>query len=336
MGMGVKRKAEAADGAYAIDWRTHCRRPFRRGFLPYREPEEGLQAAVARRRDELGIDSIEDPAGEGATPAPVESFEELSVLPPWLMDALRDNSILEPTPLQAQALPVLLAGMNCVGIAQAGSGESHAYLTSVITHIEDQPELVDEDPGPVALVLTASASQALAVASEARKLVAHSSRSLRHKDGMKVLAICEGNKFKAQMRDLGLKGAHIVVATTDRIHDMASKDQISLLRVTYLIVDGAGTMMEGGLKEKLMEIATWVRPERQIALFTSTWPKPLHEVTDKLCYSSGSPVRISVLDQPPGKTIERQNATHENTGDAVAAPSVGDSAVEATDSTTAV
>lgn len=293
----------AVEEAYRIDWRAQLRRPFRRGFIPYALGPEGAEQAVERRRA-LGIDVVGDPAGEDATPAPVEAFEEVGVLSPYLLEALRDAARHEPTPLQAQVLPIVLAGQNLVAIARAGLGQAAAYLLPAAMHVEDQPELLEGDVGPIALVLVPAQELAAKVCEEADLLLKHSGRSTRHSGGLRAVNVSGGGTRSEKLQELGTKGAHIMVGTPKRVHDMASKEQISLLRVTFLVLDGMDRMLDLNFAAEVCDLAAWTRPERQTLLFSGTWPRPAAELAKELCLPGGPPVQISVsgiVQQVPAK-----------------------------------
>mmetsp|Transcript_94187 Transcript_94187/g.275480 ORF Transcript_94187/g.275480 Transcript_94187/m.275480 type:complete len:375 (-) Transcript_94187:37-1161(-) len=302
--MGAKRKAaaaeeggeEAAAEAYEIDWAQQDRRPFKRGFIPY--GSEAGEGEALKKRKALGIELIEDPAGEDATPLPLESFEELGVLPPWLLDALRDEFRYEPSPLQAQALPIALAGQNMVAVAPPGRGQPGAYILPAAMHADDQPAPTDEDPGPVVLVLSPTQELSEKATEEAAALLAHSGRSTRQAGGLRAVCVSGGGTRSEKLKELSSKGPHIMIGTPKRVHDMASKEQISLLRVTMLVLDGADRMLDLGFERELRELAGWIRPERQTVIFAATWPKTLHDLAREICYSGGDPVRFSAKGTP--------------------------------------
>lgn len=301
--MGVKQKSECPHGevegkSYQIDWQAQPRRPFKRGFVGY--GTEASTAQAVKRRKTLGIDVIEDPAGEETTPLPLESFEEIGALPPWLLEALRDEECFEPTSLQAQALPIVLAGQNMVAITTVGGEQSRAYLIPAAVHVDDQLPLSDEEPGPVVMVLAPTQELAVTIAQTGSKLLKFSDRSTRHSKGLRAVCVSGGGTRSEKLKELTSQGAHIVVGTPKRLHDMAMKEQLSLLRVTMLILDGTDKMLDLGFEAQLRELSEWVRPERQTVLVSTTWPKALHELARDLCYAGGQPVRFSVASRPLG------------------------------------
>lgn len=225
------------------------------------------------------------------------------MLPPWLLEALHEEGCFEPPPLQAQALPVSLAGQNLVAVAPAakttdgdtdstGGGQPGAYLIPAAVHIDDQPPLTEDDPGPIVLVLTASQELAASVAEAATSLFRHSSRSTRHRGGVRCVSVSGGGTRSEKLKELTSRGAHIMAGTPKRVHDMAMKDQISLLRVTMLVLDGVDKILELGAEAEIKQLAEWVRPERQTTIVAATWPKTLHDLARDLCFAGGPPVRF--------------------------------------------
>lgn len=291
--MGAKRKSEdlSTSAAGGDDWHKLERRPFKRGFIDYISASVS-SAEAEKRRAAVGIQIVADGGIAGTVPPPVDAFEELGVLPPWLREALAENEWYEPTPIQAQSLPIVIAGQNLVGVAN-DSGKSLSVLLPAAVHVEDQPPLAEMDPGPIVMVLVPTQKLAVQIAKDATKVLKHSSRSTKHPGGMKVVAIHEGGTRKEQLKQLGTSGAHIVIGTPSRIHDLASKDQLPLLRVTLLAIYELDQLIEGGFSEQVSGLSAWIRPERQTVVFSTTWPKTAAELAGQLCHAGGDPVHVS-------------------------------------------
>ncbi|CAE7267071.1 unnamed protein product, partial [Symbiodinium pilosum] len=273
-----------------LDWRQQPRCPFRRSFIPF-DPEavesSGGAAKIARRRRALGIDSIEDPAGEDATVPPLQSFRELKdALPEWLLQALPNP----PSPLQAQLLPIMLGGSNAIAVAAdipAGQ-EALSYLVAAAMQAGDQHGLTEEEPGPVALVLTATQDSAASVATCATGLLRSSGRSGK---ALRAVNVSGGGSRADKLREMTSCGAHVVIGTPKRIHDLASKYQVCLLRVTLLVLDGVDRMMS--LMSEMRDLAKWIRPERQTLLLSRAWGPELEDVASELCLAGGVPAMLS-------------------------------------------
>mmetsp|Transcript_136822 Transcript_136822/g.222674 ORF Transcript_136822/g.222674 Transcript_136822/m.222674 type:complete len:358 (+) Transcript_136822:90-1163(+) len=327
--MGVKRKAQeaaAADGG-SVDWRSYPRRPFKRGFIEY--INVSVRAAeAANRRAAAGIKIVGD-GGIADTPPPAESFEELGILPPWLLEALREDECYEPTPIQAQSLPIALAGQNLIGVTVGSrASASLAYLLPAAVHIEDQPPLAEMDPGPIALVVAPTRELAVQISKDAAKVFQHSKRSSQHSGGIQAVCIHEGGSRKEQLKQLGTAGAHVIAGTPGRLYDLAAKDQLPLLRVTFLVIDCADKLIELGLSEQVRGLAAWIRPERQTLLFSSTWPKAAQDLAAQLCYAGGDPVHISTGAKRRGNSAAGKSTAKAQSGTS-AAQADGDAQAEA-------
>lgn len=286
-----------AEADFVVDWRAEQRRPFKRGFLPYGPGDESPEDAEDQRKA-LGVSIVEDPVGEDVTPLPVESFEGLGVAPPWLLDSLREGELLEPTPLQAQALPIALAGQNLVVVARQGAGQDVASLVLGAVHAEDQPPLSATDAGPIVLVLTHTQELAAEFATEAVRFLKLSKRSTKHTKGLRCVNVSGGGARSEKLKELSNAGAHIVVGTPKRVHDMASKEQISLARVTLFVLDGVDRVLELGFAKEIGSLAGWVRPERQTVLYATMWPRQAADLAKELCFSGGPPVHVQISAAP--------------------------------------
>eukprot|EP00747_Dinoflagellata_sp_TGD_P187400 gnl/TRDRNA2_/TRDRNA2_45039_c0_seq1.p1 gnl/TRDRNA2_/TRDRNA2_45039_c0~~gnl/TRDRNA2_/TRDRNA2_45039_c0_seq1.p1 ORF type:complete len:328 (-),score=40.40 gnl/TRDRNA2_/TRDRNA2_45039_c0_seq1:51-947(-) len=295
--MVAKRKASEVVAAvaedYVIDWWAQPRRAFKRGFLAYTPGRSG-PAGAAKRRAAIGV-TVEDPAGADATPIPAASFEEIGVLPSWLKQALKEGGCHKPIPIQAQAVPIALAGQNLAGITSATPADrATTYLLPAIVHTEDQSPLSADEPGPVTLILAPTREIVQQIAAEAARLLKFSSRSSRHAKGLRIACVHEGGSRKEQLAQLGAHGAHLVVGTPERLHEMGMQEQVSFLRVTFLVLDGTDAMWRLGVWDQVESISSWIRPERQTLILTSQRrPKGLAELEGKLCFAGGTPVKIS-------------------------------------------
>ena len=197
-------------------------------------------------------------------PRPLSSWEQ-SGLPSRALDALAARGFAAPTAIQAQALPVLMSGRDLIAVARTGSGKTLAYLLPALRHVADQPPLADGD-GCIALLLAPSRELVVQIAAEARRLA----RPL----GLRVAAVYGGAPVADQIADLK-RGAEIVVAAPGRLIDLLTLNKgrvMPLTRVSYVVLDEADRMFDMGFAPQVGRVLANVRPDRQVALFSATFP----------------------------------------------------------------
>eukprot|EP00931_Biecheleriopsis_adriatica_P054842 TRINITY_DN32311_c0_g1_i1.p1 TRINITY_DN32311_c0_g1~~TRINITY_DN32311_c0_g1_i1.p1 ORF type:complete len:531 (+),score=119.75 TRINITY_DN32311_c0_g1_i1:34-1626(+) len=272
----------------AVDWSTVYRKPFQRSFLDAPEVED---ADVDVRRQALGI-CIEDRGTLRAVPSPINSFEELGVVPSYALESLRSHGIVAPLPVQAQALPLALSGCDLIGLAQTGSGKTLAFLLPAVVHIEAQVPLARNAATPIALVLAPTRELAVQIADEATKVLRRS-REGNHRNGVWAVCIYGGGKKHEQLKNLSW-GSQIVVATPGRLLDFLGQGAVSLERVTYFVLDEADRMLDYGFSGDVATISGQVRPERQVLFFSATWSPAVQKLANGLCHQNSRPVRMSV------------------------------------------
>merc|ERR1711972_1108425 len=198
---------------------------------------------------------------------------DIHILPSWINRSLQENGWSSPMPVQAQAFPILLAGRNLIGIAQTGSGKTVAFLLPAVIHANAQQPLRRSDPGPIVLVLAPTRELAVQISDEADKLIKYSGESPEHPGGMRSVCFYGGGKKRDQLMKFTFDGSHIVAATPGRLLDFCAEGKVSLQRVTYLCLDEADRMLELGFLGDMEQIGGAIRPEKQMAFFSATWPK---------------------------------------------------------------
>jgi len=228
----------------------------------------------------------------GAECAPIKTFEELDVLPAYVLQALAEREISAPMPIQAQALPLILGGHDLVGIARTGSGKTLAFLMPAIVHIEAQEPLQRGRATPIALVLAPTRELAVQICEEAEKLLGRSKEG-RHADGVRAACAYGGLPKPEQLKALRW-GCHVLVATPGRLADLLEQQEVSLSRVTYFVLDEADRMLDYGFQGELDRIAGAVRPDRHMLFFSATWPREVQDLAKALCQGGQQPVRLAV------------------------------------------
>ncbi|XP_074844975.1 putative ATP-dependent RNA helicase DDX43 [Carettochelys insculpta] len=195
-------------------------------------------------------------------PNPVCRFEDAFKYYPDVMANIRKVGFDKPTPIQSQAWPIILQGIDLIGIAQTGTGKTLAYLMPGFIHLDSQPIPKDQRGGPGMLVLAPTRELALQVEAECSKYTYR---------GITSICIYGGGDRKGQIKVVS-KGVDIVIATPGRLNDLQMNNFINLKSVTYLVLDEADRMLDMGFEPQIMKILLDVRPDRQTVMTSATWP----------------------------------------------------------------
>ncbi|KAH8849393.1 ATP-dependent RNA helicase DDX42 [Schistosoma japonicum] len=270
--IGTEKKA--IDPLPPVDHSMINYAPFAKNFYVEHEEISSL--------DEAGVDSLRAKLGlrvSGPSPLrPVCSFAHLGLDEP-LMEAIRKAGYTQPTPIQAQAVPLVLAGRDVIGIGKTGSGKTAAFLWPLIIHIMDQPELKLGD-GPIGVICAPTRELALQIYSEAKKLA--------KVYNLTVVCAYGGGSLWEQQKACEA-GCEILVCTPGRLIDIVKKKSTNLRRVTYLVFDEADKMFNLGFEPQVRSIANHVRPDRQTLLFSATFKRRLERLARDILLD---PIRI--------------------------------------------
>lgn len=171
----------------------------------------------------------------------------------------------EMTPIQAQSLPLVLAGRDVIAKAKTGSGKTAAFGIALLEKLNVRFF------GVQALVLCPTRELADQVAKEIRRLA-----RLTH--NVKVLTLCGGVSIGPQIGSLE-RGAHIVVGTPGRIVDHIRKGTLKLDTINQLVLDEADRMLEMGFAEDIDTVLDACNTERQTLLFSATYPDNIQKIS---------------------------------------------------------
>ncbi|MCF6328388.1 MAG: DEAD/DEAH box helicase [Henriciella sp.] len=209
-----------------------------------------------------------------------------------LMKAINAQGYESPTPIQAQAIPLLLEGRDLLGIAQTGTGKTAAFALPTLDYLLEHQEL-RKPKKPRVLVL--------APTRELASQIADSFREYSEFMDCVTQTVFGGVKINKQIRDLQ-KGTHVLVATPGRLLDLMGQGALFLSDVEILILDEADQMLDMGFINDIKKILVNVPKDRQTLLFSATMPKSISELAGQ--YLS-DPVKVSVA--PQSTTAERVN-----------------------------
>lgn len=193
-------------------------------------------------------------------------FAELPLVPE-LLRAIGEMGFSEPTPIQAQSIPLILEGRDVVGRSQTGTGKTAAFGIPAIQMVD--PNLDRR----MAQILLLCPTRELAVqACEELKKLAH------HTRGVHVCAVYGGAPIERQI--VQLKDANIVVGTPGRVMDHLRRRTLKISELRMVILDEADEMLSMGFREDIETILTQAPENRQTILFSATMPKEIMNLID--------------------------------------------------------
>lgn len=194
-------------------------------------------------------------------------FEQLGVSPK-VVQAITDLGFENPTPIQQQAIPVLLTGeRDFVGLAQTGTGKTAAFGLPLL-------ELIDLQLNqPQALILCPTRELCLQITNDLKNFSKHLGR-------VNVVAIYGGANIMMQLKDIK-RGAHIVVATPGRMLDVINRKAIDFSNVRYAVLDEADEMLNMGFQEDINDILSTTPEDKTSWLFSATMPPEVRRIASK-------------------------------------------------------
>jgi ATP-dependent RNA helicase DeaD len=205
----------------------------------------------------------------------VTPFRELG-LSEEILRTLDELGYVDPTPIQEQAIPELLAGRDVIGQAQTGTGKTAAFGLPMLQYLD----LESDDTQ--ALVLTPTRELCIQVTQALRAYAEHLP--------VEVIAVFGGQAVSTQQSRLR-EAAQVVVATVGRTLDLISRGSLDLASARYVVLDEADEMLDLGFIEDVERILRICPDGRQTSLFSATIPPPIERLADRYMYE---PITIRV------------------------------------------
>ena len=216
-------------------------------------------------------------------------FADLGLSPTLLMTLDREGYV-NPTPIQAQAIPLLLAGHDLLGIAQTGTGKTAAFALPILQHIMSNRII----PAPKTVrCLVLSPTRELA------SQIADSFKAYSKGMGLQIATIYGGTKYGPQYKALN-GGLDILVATPGRLMDHLEQKTVDLRGVEFFVLDEADQMLDLGFVKPIRQIASKLSHKRQNLFFSATMPKEIGLLAGELLTD---PKKVSIT--PEATTAER-------------------------------
>jgi ATP-dependent RNA helicase RhlE len=224
------------------------------------------------------------------------TFEELN-LAPAILKAVLEQGYDTPTPIQAQAIPAVLAGSDLLGGAQTGTGKTAAFTLPLLQRLSSEPRLTNRRGVNAVRALIMTPTRELAAQVE------ESVRTYGKYLDLTSMVMFGGVGMGAQIEKLR-RGVDILVATPGRLLDHAGQGTLDLSQVQILILDEADRMLDMGFIHDIKKVLALVPKQKQTLLFSATFSDEIRELTNGLLRN---PVSIQVT--PRNTTVQRITQT---------------------------
>ena len=209
------------------------------------------------------------------------TFEDFNFKEP-LSRAIKDAGFKEPSPVQQDAIPIVLKGSDIVAQAQTGTGKTAAFGLPIINMMEHNGDVE-------MVVIVPTRELATQVSDELFRFARNFKTS--------TATVYGGSSYSRQIKHINSAG--IIVATPGRFLDLLNKGEIDITP-KYVVLDEADEMLDMGFLDDIKEIFTYFPSTRQTLLFSATMPKPIKALAETILYS------------PEFVTITKKNTTNEN------------------------
>jgi ATP-dependent RNA helicase RhlE len=220
------------------------------------------------------------------------NFEDLK-LTKSVQKALTEIGFTNPTPIQEQAIPIIKAGKDVLGIAQTGTGKTAAYLLPILTNLV---KAEGEDPRVIVLVPTRELS--IQVGEDLEELAQFT--NIRH-------AAIYGGIGWTKHAEIVAQGIDVLIATPGRLMDLYNHNVLSLKKIKVLVIDEADRMLDMGFMPQLRKIFEVIPSRRQNLLFSATFSEKIEFMTHEFLTF---PERIEVAPSATPVELVKQLVYH--------------------------
>jgi ATP-dependent RNA helicase RhlE len=219
----------------------------------------------------------------------LNSFHEFGLAEP-ITRALAQEDYVTPTPIQAKAVPLVLAGRDLIGIAQTGTGKTAAFALPILNRLAATPRAPDKKTCRV-LVLSPTRELSNQILDSFRTYGRH----LHLSSALVIGGVPMGKQVRALMG-----GLDVLVATPGRLLDLVRSNALRLNRVEVLVLDEADRMLDMGFIHDIRTIVAKLPAQRQTLLFSATMPREIAELAGQMLRD---PAQVAVT--PAASTVDR-------------------------------
>ena len=217
------------------------------------------------------------------------TFEDLKLIAP-IRQALQDEEYITPTPIQAEAIPIILNGHDLLGCAQTGTGKTAAFSIPIIQKLYEQHRN-GKNKGIKALVLTPTRELAIQINESFAAYGYHT--DIRH-------TVIFGGVTQHPQTEALKKGVDVLIATPGRLLDLIGQGFIHLNTLEYFVLDEADRMLDMGFIHDIKRLLPLLPKKRQTLFFSATMPPEIQRLAEKILHN---PEKVEVT--PPSSTVDK-------------------------------
>jgi ATP-dependent RNA helicase RhlE len=217
-------------------------------------------------------------------------FQQMAIIEP-ILRALTKEGYTNPTQIQQQAIPEILAGRDVLGCAQTGTGKTAAFVIPILQQLHAAKQQKSVGQMPKALILTPTRELAIQIGDS----IAAYGKYL----ALDHVVVFGGVSQHAQVQKIQ-RGVELVVATPGRLIDLIQQGLVSLRDIEYFVLDEADRMLDMGFIHDIKRVITYLPEQRQTLFFSATMPPEIQQLTQHLLVN---PVKVTVA--PVSSTVDR-------------------------------
>jgi ATP-dependent RNA helicase RhlE len=218
------------------------------------------------------------------------SFEKLNLIEP-ILRALKTEGYTEPTPIQAEAIPVVLKGRDLLGCAQTGTGKTAAFAIPILQILNASQGQEGAHKSIKALILTPTRELAVQIGDSFAAYGRHT--GLRH-------TVIYGGVSQFNQTEALKRGVDILIATPGRLLDLMNQRFIHLHQIKMFVLDEADRMLDMGFINDVKKVISKLPEKRQTLFFSATMPPVISKLADSILFE---PVNVEVT--PVSSTVDK-------------------------------
>jgi ATP-dependent RNA helicase RhlE len=215
-------------------------------------------------------------------------FESLNIIEP-ILRSIKEEGYTIPTPIQEQAIPIILRGTDLIGCAQTGTGKTCAFAVPILQHLSNN-KVFDRKKKIRSLIVTPTRELAIQIE--------ESFKAYGRYTGLTCTVVFGGVNQNPQTNALR-NGVDILVATPGRLLDLMNQGHISLKDIEIFVLDEADRMLDMGFIHDVRKIISHLPQKRQSLFFSATMPPEIVKLAGSIVYK---PVKVEVT--PSASTVD--------------------------------